>query len=541
MEDSHTRLCYLSSVSPADDNAPWPPLRDVIDALVTGLKTGRFIEEALESLCVQLGASSAWSTLETKGQGPIHRSRTASFQGVSPAVLAQHVTEVLSRVQGDRVTTSGRVPYAELGSYVSVPLWSEPEVSAKTREFVGAMYLEFPGDQGTQTEILALIETVATLLGGMIWQQTRIESTREDLLVERATDRHDHYLELDQLLGPESMQGIREELRAAMGSGAAIMILGESGTGKTQLATAFARASHQEPIVRATLGMADDLNTITSELFGHERGAFSGAVSKRKGLVEHANGGTLILDEVLNLPSNAQKLLLDFTQFGLYRPLGYQGREPKTAKLRLISVTNGDVPQAVAEKRFRQDLYYRLATVPIVLPPLRERRHDIPKMATLYLHHADGQTGWELSPDALDLLTSPHLSWEGNIRELEAVLERARNRARLSEGGEPIIEAQHLDLPADGSSTGSAEASSAAEPSDTFEDGDLSARWRQILETRDDLETREKAVIEETLEACEGFVARAARVLSLSRTGLISRMATLDIDANEFRRRRRES
>ena len=518
----------------AQEDGPWPRVRNVINALVSGLRTGRFIEEALESLCVELGATSAWSTLETKGHGPLHRSRTASFQGVSPAVLAQHVTEVLARLQDERVTSAGRVPYDELGSYVAVPLWSEPDASAKTREFVGGMYLEFPANQGTRAEIRAFIESVAALLGGMIAQQTRIEATSEDLLVERATDRHESYLELDQILAPESMHGIREELRAAMGSGASIMILGESGTGKTQLGTAFARASRAEPIVRATLGMAVDMNTICSELFGHERGAFSGAVSKRKGLVEHADGGTLILDEVLNLPSNAQKLLLDFTQFGLYRPLGYQGREPKTAKVRLISVTNGDVQEAIKERRFRQDLYYRLATVPIVLPPLRERRQDIPRIAALYLHHVDSQAGWELSPDALDLLTSSHLPWEGNIRELEAVLERARNRARASHGDESVIDSRHVDLPEDNSSPPSAELPAAVE------EGDLASRWQKILETRDSLETSEKAIIEETLAACEGFVARAARVLSLSRTGLISRMATLQIDADEFRRQRRE-
>jgi len=444
------------------------------------------------------------------------------------------VTEVLARLQDERTTAAGRVPYDERGSYVAVPLWSEPDPDAKTREFVGAMYLEFPGDQGTQAEILAFIESIAALLGGMIAQQTRIETTSEDLLVERATDRHDSYLELDQLLAPESMHGIRDELRAAMGSGSAIMILGESGTGKTQLGTAFARASRQEPIVRATLGMADDLNTITSELFGHERGAFSGAVSKRKGLVEHADGGTLILDEVLNLPSNAQKLLLDFTQFGLYRPLGYQGREPKTAKVRLISVTNGDVQQAIKERRFRQDLYYRLATVPIVLPPLRERRQDIPRIATLYLHHVDSQAGWELSPDAIDLLTSPHLPWDGNIRELEAVLARARNRARVAGSDDSVIDAQHFDLPEDTSPV------RASEPLHAVEEGDLATRWQKILETRDSLETSEKAIIEETLAACEGFVARAARVLGLSRTGLISRMSTLDVNADEFRQRRRD-
>jgi len=523
-------------VSAAQEDAPWPRVRNVIDALVSGLKTGRFIEEALESLCVELGASSAWSTLETKGHGPLHRSRTASFQGVSPAVLAQHVTEVLERVQSKRVTTAGRVPYDEVGSYVAVPLWSEPDQGAQAREFVGAMYLEFRGDQGTRAETLAFVESVATLLGGMIAQQTRIEATSEDLLVERATDRHESYLELDQVLAPESMCGIRDELRAAMGSGASIMILGESGTGKTQLGTAFARATRQEPIVRATLGMADDLNTITSELFGHERGAFSGAVSKRTGLVEHADGGTLILDEVLNLPPNAQKLLLDFTQFGLYRPLGYQRREPKTAKVRLISVTNGDVQEAIRERRFRQDLYYRIAMVPIVVPPLRERRQDIPGIARLYLHHVDSQGEWELSPDALDLLTAPHLPWEGNIRELEAVLERARSRARVSGTVDSIIDAAHFDLPADTSPP----PSRSAAPPEALDDGDIATRWQKILETRDSLETSEKAIIEETLAACEGFVARAARVLGLSRTGLTSRMATLEIDADEFRRRRRE-
>lgn len=533
MHDSIEQVCYSKSVSNVPDDGPWPRISEIIHAVVTGLSDGSFIEETLEALCVQLGASSAWSTLETQGRGPVHRSRTASFEGVSPAVLAQHVTEVLRRVQTDRKTVAGPVPYGEVGSFVGAPLWSDPRPKQKAREFVGAMYLEFPANQGTVPETLAFIEAVALLLGGMIAQQTRIETTREDLRVERATDRHDHYFELDQLLAPRSMATIRQELRAALSSGASIMILGESGTGKTQLATAFARASHQEPIVRATLGMADDLNTITSELFGHERGAFSGAVSKRKGLVEHANRGTLILDEVLNLPPHAQQLLLDFTQFGLYRPLGYQGREPKTSKIRLISVTNGDVQQAIADKRFRQDLYYRLATVPIALPPLRERREDIPKIAELYLQHADGQTEWELSPDALDLLTSPNIPWEGNIRELESVLERARSRAHVDGTDDPVIEARHLDV------AGTTQDAQPAPEPDVPKGGDLASRWEQLAVHRGDLDKLEKAIIEETLAVCEGFIARAARVLSLPRTGLISRMTTLRIDANEFRRRRR--
>jgi len=98
------------------------------------------------------------------------------------------------------------------------------------------------------------------------------------------------------------------------------------------LAHSIAETSGKRPIVRATLGGSDDLNTITSELFGHERGSFSGATGRRVGLVEFANGGTLILDELLNLPPHAQKLLLDFTQFGTYRPLGYDRAEPKRAR-----------------------------------------------------------------------------------------------------------------------------------------------------------------------------------------------------------------
>ena len=101
-------------------------------------------------------------------------------------------------------------------------------------------------------------------------------------------------------------------------------------------------------------------------------GRFRARSRNGKGLVEYANEGTLILDEVLNLPQNAQQLLLDFTQFGSYRPLGYQGRKPKRASLRVVSVTNGDMSQAILKGQFRQDLYYRLATVPVVLPALRD-------------------------------------------------------------------------------------------------------------------------------------------------------------------------
>ncbi|MBW2510079.1 MAG: sigma 54-interacting transcriptional regulator [Deltaproteobacteria bacterium] len=524
-------------MSKVDGEELWPRLRDVLAAAVNGLQDARFIEETLEATCVQLGAASAWSTLETKGGGAMHRSRTASFRGVAPAVLALHVDDMLTRVQKEPRTLAGPVEYADEGSFAAVPLWSRPSRSAKGRSLVGALYVEFAGDQATEPLIVEFVESVAMLLGGMIAQQTLVEASREDLRIERAMGPSEPQLDFEELLAPRSMHAIAEELRGALTATTSVLLLGESGTGKTRVATAFARATRKEPVVRATLGMADDLNTITSELFGHERGAFSGAVSQRKGLVEYADGGTLILDEILNLPPHAQQLLLDFTQFGWYRPLGYQARDPKKASVRLISVTNGDIDRAVAEGRFRQDLYYRLATLPVVLPPLRERRWDIPDIAVGFLNRTDVKSDWALDDDAIDLLTSAELTWAGNIRELEAVMERARNRARGADLDASVIEARHLDLgQASPATTRTPKRAELAVPSIGAVRDRVREKWVQYVERRESLESLEREVIEEALAASDGIIAHAARLLSLPRTGLISRIGKLGIDPEKFRK-----
>jgi DNA-binding NtrC family response regulator len=377
------------------------------------------------------------------------------------------------------------------------------------------------------------------LVSAVLEQRERLASAREDLRVARAETHHEGP-DLDELLRPPSMVALRDEIRAALHGDSAILILGESGTGKTALAQAIAEASGQSPIVRATLGSSDDLNTITSELFGHERGSFSGAVTRRIGLVEMASGGTLILDELLNLPMHAQQLLLDFTQFGTYRPLGWEKAAPKRAKVRLIAATNGDLEQAIAEGRFRQDLYFRLAGTVLVLPSLRQRRDDVPALAEAALARIDRSRRWTLSVPSRRWLLSDDAPLRGNVRELEALLRRARERALAEDPRADVLRPEHLDArnPRVSSGASSIAPPSIAPPSNApstvteassvaVDRARLAEGWQALLVRRAELEALERTLITEALAKHRDVVAYAARELGVQRTSLLSRMDTL--------------
>ncbi len=337
------------------------------------------------------------------------------------------------------------------------------------------------------------------------------------------------------LLAPAGVQHLHDEVRAAVRGELPVLILGESGTGKTVLAHALAQASTDGPVVRATLGMSDDLNTIISELFGHVRGAFSGAQNTRVGLVEHADGGCLVIDEILNMPPHAQQLLLDFTQFGTYRPLGWDRPEPKRARVRVLAATNGDLEAAMAEGRFRRDLYYRLAGLVLRVPPLRERRQDIPTLAEGILRRAYPSRTWAASLALRRLLVQAPYAWPGNVREFEALLARARQRALAEDADLEVLDVRHLrgePIVARAELAPSTSEPRVEVPREPTSDAEVSLEdaWRSYTEAKDALLLRERALLARALEEEGGVVSRVARRLDVPRTTLVHRLGLLSLD-----------
>jgi two-component system, NtrC family, response regulator PilR len=238
--------------------------------------------------------------------------------------------------------------------------------------------------------------------------------------------------------GP-AMQKVRDMVRRVAAAPTSVLLTGESGTGKEMVARALHHQSDRRdrPMVVVNCGALPE-NLMESELFGHERGAFTGANARKEGLVRAAEGGTLFLDEIGELPPSLQVKLLRVLQDRRVRPVGAESEI--AVDVRVVAATNRDLERDVTDGRFRQDLFYRLNVIRIHLPPLRERPEDIPLLATHFLekHCAVQGKRLELSNDALRWLVSQ--AYPGNVRELENLVERA---VTLAQG--PTVE--RADLP----------------------------------------------------------------------------------------------
>ena len=259
--------------------------------------------------------------------------------------------------------------------------------------------------------------------------------------------------------GPAAMALYLQVARAAT-TLAPVLLRGETGAGKEWVARAIHRhgARAQGPFVSVNCSALAE-GTLESELFGHARGSFTGAAGARRGLIPSAHGGTLFLDEVGDAPPRLQAELLRVLQDGEVRPVGSD--EVIRVDLRVVAATHRDLEARVAEGTFREDLLYRLRGVEIAVPPLRERREDVPDLARHFLAHAPGGAGRSFSPEALAALVAR--AWPGNVRELQSAVHRAAAFA----GGPVIVPG---DLPPE----------LGARPS-SDDGGGLPALWERLL------------------------------------------------------------
>jgi PAS domain S-box-containing protein len=308
----------------------------------------------------------------------------------------------------------------------------------------------------------------------------------------------------------EPMRQVLKQVTKVASSNSTVLIFGETGTGKELIARALHRRSNRasRAFVRVNCA-AIPQSLIASELFGHEKGAFTGALQRRIGRFESADGGTLFLDEIGDLPMETQIALLRVLQEREFERVG--SNQPIPVNVRLIAATNRDLPAAVAAGTFRQDLFYRLNVVPIVVPPLRERAADIPLLVEYFVGRyakAAGKTIRRICKQTLERLTS--YNWPGNIRELQNVMERA---VILSETDTFFVDESWLKLE--------------------------SAESRHPREGLSTLSDREVEIIEAALAECQGRIAGpsgAAAKLGIPRSTLESKIRSLGISKYEYKR-----
>jgi DNA-binding NtrC family response regulator len=314
-----------------------------------------------------------------------------------------------------------------------------------------------------------------------------------------------------QLVGDSApMAALRALIEKAAPSDVPVLVTGENGTGKELVARAVHELSPRrgQPFVKLNCA-ALPAELVESELFGHEKGAFSGALERRRGAFEQADGGTLFLDEIGDMPAPMQAKLLRVLQDGSLRRLGANAE--LQVNVRVISATNRPIEALLDEGRFREDLYYRLSTLTVRTPALRERPGDVKALARHFLEAACRRNHWRprtLEEPALELLRAER--WRGNVRELKNVVERA---LILAEGETLTAEAVRAALPpAPAGGTPAAPAAGA------------------LRELVDDFERR---LIRERLRACGGNATSAAKSLGLERSHLYKKCKQLGVDMRE--------
>lgn len=380
-------------------------------------------------------------------------------------------------------------------------------------EMLGVFAAEFPPDAvletGDQTKLLAL---VATVFAQVLRLERAVANERQKLIEENSHLKYElrEKYDFSHIIGNSSaIRRVYEQVTQVARSNATVLLRGESGTGKEMIANAIHYNSlrSKRPFIRVNCAALPE-TLIEAELFGHEKGAFTGADRSRKGRFELAEGGTLFLDEIGDLPPQTQVKLLRVLQEREFERLG--GTETIKTNIRLITATNKNLEELIGTGEFREDLYYRLNVFTIYLPPLRERRPDILLLAEHFLEKYEREHGKHIrriSTPAIDMLMSYH--FPGNVRELENAIERA-----VLVCDSNVIHGHHLPP--------------------TLQTAEVSG-----TETRLTLASAvaafERDLIQDALKSTGGNVARAAKQLDTTERILGYKIRKYKIDVKRFR------
>ncbi|HYH86567.1 MAG TPA: sigma-54 dependent transcriptional regulator [Pyrinomonadaceae bacterium] len=424
----------------------------------------------------------------------------ASPSDVADALARQPFDVALIDLNYTRDTTSGEegldllARLRELDPTLPVVVmtaWGSVELAVEAMQRGARDFVQKPWDN---TRLLTILRTHAELARALR-RGARLEAENQMLRADGGDDGARPLL----IAESEAMQPVLELVRHVGPSDAAVLITGENGSGKEVIARTLHALSHRaaKPLVTLNAGALSE-GTFESELFGHVKGAFTDAKSDRVGRFELADGGTLFLDEIANVPPNLQPKLLRVLETGEFERVG--SSQTRRVDVRVLSATNADLKEDAAAGRFRQDLFFRLNTVEIHLPPLRERPEDIEPLAAHFLRlHAQryrkNLSGFE--PAALAALRA--YAWPGNVRELDHVMQRAVLLARSDE-----VKTADLGLQA------------------ARETGE-----RRLEEMS--LEDVERLLIQKALKRFGGNVSQAAETLGLSRSALYRRMQKYEI------------
>jgi transcriptional regulator with GAF, ATPase, and Fis domain len=348
---------------------------------------------------------------------PVRASRA-----VLRRVLAEGAAVLTANAQQE-LSSSESIMGGQILSMLAVPLWRGEDIigliQADNRQSAGMF-----NERDLEVSLLLGSQAALAIDNATLVQRLRIAEERargENVYLKRRQEK----IKFDNIIGESpAMKSVLNQLEKVIDTRATVCVEGETGTGKELIASAIHhQSSRRDKMFVAQNCAALPENLLESELFGHKRGAFTSADSDKKGLFEIADGGTLFLDEMGEMPMSLQAKLLRVLQEGTIRPVG--ATSEKQVDVRIICATNRDLAAEVEKGRFRQDLYYRLMVFPIKLPPLRDRREDIPQLAAHFLKRYAEEYRIEspgFTQDALDALAS--YNWPGNIRELENEIQR---------------------------------------------------------------------------------------------------------------------